>query len=113
MEERLLLMSQRYMLVVQLWVHPGREAEFDAFESRAAELMATHGGRVEQAIRMVNGQGADAPYEVHVVSFPSGAAYDAFAADGAVTRLRGLRAQIISRTEVLAGVEAGPYPAGA
>lgn len=92
-------MSPRFLIVVHMWVAPGKEAEFDAFEARAAELMAPHGGRIEQAVRIGPGNEPDAPYEVHVVSFPSEAAYTAFADDPAVVRLRGIRGQIITRTD--------------
>jgi len=104
-------MATPFVLVVQLWVVPGREAEFEAFETRAAELMAPHGGRVERAIRMTTGNSPDAPYEVHIVEFPSEADYLAFADDPAVGRLRGLRAQIISRTDVLFGSSISPRTA--
>jgi len=101
-------MSQRFVLVVSLWVHPGQEAAFEAFERKAARLMARHGGRIDQAVRVALGQG-EAPHEIHVVSFPDEAAYEAYGADPETLALRENRAQIISATVVLKAREAGPY----
>ncbi len=104
----------RYVRVVSLWVHPGQEAAFEAFEREAARIMARHGGRIDSAVRTgVAGTGAggagDSPFEVHIVSFPDRAAADSFAADPETVELRLRRAEIISRTEVLDGYWAGPY----
>jgi antibiotic biosynthesis monooxygenase (ABM) superfamily enzyme len=101
-------MPQRHVLVISLWVHPGQEAAFEAFEREAARLMARHGGRIDQAVRIARGQG-EAPHEIHVVSFPDEAAYQAYGADPYTAALREGRAKIISRTAVLEGQEAGRY----
>jgi antibiotic biosynthesis monooxygenase (ABM) superfamily enzyme len=104
-------MSQdRYVRIVSLWIHPGKEAAFEEFERQAAANMARHGGRIERAIR-VSAAGDDAPFEIHVVSFPDRAAADAYAIDAATQELRLRRPEIITRTEVLEGREAGPYGA--
>lgn len=108
-------MSQpRYVRVVSLWVYPGQEAAFEAFEREAARIMARYGGRIDSAVRTGSaGPGAggagDSPFEVHIVSFPDLAAADSHAADPETVKLRLRRAQIISRTEVLDGYPAGPY----
>ena len=101
-------MRDRYVRVVSLWIHPGQEAAFDAFERDAARIMGWHGGRIEQAVRVAAGRAGD-PFEVHVVSFPDRAAADSYAADPETVELRTRRAEIISRTEVLEGHPAGPY----
>jgi len=106
-------MTERHIRLVSLWVHKGQEAAFDAFEREAARIMARHQGRIDTAVRLTPPPGAgpaDAtPYEVHVVSFPDQAAFDAYTNDPATLALRERRARIISRTVVLAGREAGPY----
>lgn len=106
-------MPGRYIRVVHLWIHPGQEAAFDAFERNAVRIMAAHGGRIDQAIRMTPPDGAGsadaAPFEIHIVSFPDKAAADAYAADPASQALRESRARIISRTTIMTGNEAGPY----
>jgi hypothetical protein len=42
-------MNDPIELVVLLWIYPGKESAFEAFESRAAQIMAQHGGRIENA----------------------------------------------------------------
>jgi len=45
-------MSQpRYVRIVSLWIHPGQEAAFEAFEREAARIMARHGGWIDSAVR--------------------------------------------------------------
>ena len=70
----------RYVRVVSLWLHPGQEAAFEAFEREAARIMAgMAGGSILRSGSRPAGQGI-APYEVHVVSFPDRAAADSYAA---------------------------------
>lgn len=107
-------MSQsRYVRVVSLWIHPGQEAAFEAFERDAARIMAGHGGRIDSAVRLTPPAGAGSsdatPYELHVVSFPDREAAEAYMADPETVALRARREGIISRTLVVAGREAGPY----
>lgn len=100
--------APRYIRVVSLWIHPGQELAFEAFEREAVGVMARHGGRIDRAVR-VTGQGVDAPFEVHVVSFPDPAAADSYASDPATLELKARPASIIARAKVLEGSEAGPY----
>lgn len=110
-------MSNRHIRIVSLWIHPGKEAAFDAFEREAVRIMAKYMGRIDNAVRLQPakragegaGEGADTPYELHIVSFPDQAAYDSYLADPQTQTLREKRGGIISRTELMAGVEAGPY----
>jgi antibiotic biosynthesis monooxygenase (ABM) superfamily enzyme len=106
-------MADRYVRIVSLWIHPGQEAAFEAFEREAARIMAKHRGRIDSAVRLALAEGAGAkdktPYELHIVSFPDRAAADSFASDPETLALREKRGQIIARTEQMAGREAGPY----
>ena len=99
----------RYVRVVSLWIHPGQEARFAAFEREAAASMARFGGRIETAVRIQPGGAGDSPFEVHVVSFPDRAAADSYAAAPETVQLRVRRSEIIARTGVLEGRSAGPY----
>lgn len=99
----------KYVRIVSLWIHPGREAAFEAFEREAARIVARHGGCIDSAVRIAPGGAGDLPFEVHVVSFPSRAAADSHVADPESVALRLRRAEIIARTEVLEGQFAGPY----
>jgi hypothetical protein len=106
-------MTARHIRVVLLWVHKGQEAAFDAFEREAARIMARHKGRIDHAVRMTAPPGSppnDAtPYEVHVVSFPDEASYEAYANDRDTVALRETRTKIIARMAIMTGREAGPY----
>jgi antibiotic biosynthesis monooxygenase (ABM) superfamily enzyme len=101
-------MAERYALVVSLWIYPGKEAEFEAFEAEAARIMARHGGRIDGAVRMEAGQG-DHPFEVHLVSFPDRFAHQSYLSDPEAFARKPLRAGIIARTEAAIGRSAGPY----
>jgi hypothetical protein len=103
--------ESRLILIVSLWVHPGQESAFEAFERDAARIMSRHGGRIDHAVRVdpsATGAG-DPPFEVHVVSFPNQTAADSYASDPETLALRGRRAGIMARTERLTGRIAGPY----
>jgi len=106
-------MPERFVLVVQLWIHPGQEAAFDMFEREAARLMARHGGRIDRAIRIRPAErardDASTPYEIHLVSFPDKVAWEAYGADPETLKLRQKRGEIISRSALMHGREAGPY----
>ena len=107
-------MAHRYSLVVSLWIRAGQEAAFEAFEREAAGRMAIHGGRIDAAVRtapngMATGPEDATAYEVHIVSFPSKAAADAYARDPATIAAREKRAAIIAQTIVMPGREMGPY----
>ena len=96
-------MAGRHIRVVSIWIHPGQEAAFGAFEREAARRMAVHGGRIDLAVRTAQPGSAPGPeslepYEVHVISFPDMAAADAYASDPATHALMEKRAAIIALT---------------
>lgn len=105
-------MRLRHIRVVTIWIREGQETEFEAFEKAAAEIMGRHGGRIDHAVRVEQSEGGgagEAPFEVHIVSFPDKAAFEAYTADPDVLSLRQGRDRIISRTVTAVGREAGPY----
>src|SRR5262245_53373957 len=67
-------------VLVRLWIHKGREAEFEAYERKVSRIMARYGGVIERAIRVSKASdgGSDEPFEVHVLKFPSRDLYDAY-----------------------------------
>jgi antibiotic biosynthesis monooxygenase (ABM) superfamily enzyme len=106
--------GQGLVLLVELFVHPGREAEFRRFETEASRIMRRHGGRIDRVIRPTGpAQGGDLPHEVHVVSFANPAGLDAYRADPELAALAPLRAAAIARTRVTMGTDGEPYPDGA
>lgn len=94
-------------VLAKLWIHGGRETEFEAYERKVARIMARYGGVIECAIRPSRASEPDAPYEIHVLKFPSQALYNAYRNDPERLSLSGERDSVITRTDVLVGT-AGP-----
>lgn len=84
-------------LIVSLWLKNEDITGFEAFEGKAATIMARHGGKIERAIRLEN-PSDDRPFEVHVLTFPDAQAFAAYRADPALTALAEMRQQVIART---------------
>jgi uncharacterized protein (DUF1330 family) len=101
--------ESRLTLVVSIWLKDDDVAGFEAFERQAAAIMAAHGGRVENVVRC-GGKG-DAPFEVHVVSFPDVTTAGAYRADPRLLKLFPLRELVIARTEVWPGQQRSAYGA--
>lgn len=102
--------SSGILLVVSLYVRPGREQELRDFETQAARVMARHGGRIETVIRPTASPSAEPlPYEIHLVSFPSMERFDSYRSDPALAGLAALREQAMARTTVVIGREVEPY----
>jgi antibiotic biosynthesis monooxygenase (ABM) superfamily enzyme len=102
-------MAERTLRLVSLWIRPGEEAAFAVFEEAAGQIMARHGGEIERAFRIGPEAGEDAPFEVHIVSFPDDAAYAAYRSDPEILALRDRRNRIIAQTRVLSAEEVGSY----
>lgn len=94
--------------IVSLWIHPGQEAEFEAFEQEAAAIMGNHGGRIDRAVR-IRAEAGESPYEVHVVVFPSESAFESYRADPKTQNLMHRWSLIIAKTSIMTGQSVGPY----
>jgi uncharacterized protein (DUF1330 family) len=102
--------NSRIILVVHLFIHPGREVEFRQFETEAAQIMQKYGGRIERVIRpTVSVQSDPLPHEIHIVSFPSTERFEAYRGDSDLAKLTSLRQYAIARTEIVIGKEGEPY----
>jgi len=92
-------------VVASLWIHPGRVAEFEAYEHEATRIMQKYGGVVRNVVR--NGDATHSsdgpPFEVHVLRFPSLEAFQSYRADPELAVLAAERNAAISRTEVSIG----------
>ncbi len=96
----------RILVLVTLYVRREREREFRDFEARALGIAARHGGELLRAVRLAErAQDEDAPYEFHLLSFPSEGAFDAFRTDPERARLSGEAERVLARTEVVTGVD--------
>jgi antibiotic biosynthesis monooxygenase (ABM) superfamily enzyme len=95
-------------ILVRLWIRKGLETEFEAYERKVSRIMARYGGVIERAIRTSEASD-DAPFEVHVLRFPSRDLYDAYRDDAERRSLSGERAGIITNTDSLVGTPGPTY----
>ncbi len=102
-------------ILVRLWIHEGREAEFEAYERKVSRIMARYRGVIEHAIRTSRtaDDGSDEPFEVHVLKFPSRELYDAYRADAERRSLTRERDGIITKTDSLVGAPGPTYGSAA
>jgi antibiotic biosynthesis monooxygenase (ABM) superfamily enzyme len=98
-------------ILVRLWIHRGLETEFEAYERKVSRIMARYGGVIERAIRTSGSsdERSDAPFEVHVLRFPSRDLYDAYGDDAERHSLSGERAGIIANTDIFVGTPGPTY----
>jgi uncharacterized protein (DUF1330 family) len=86
-------------LEVRLWVRDGKVEGFEAFDEKAALVMAKHGGRIVSRHRPE--PAPDAPFEIHVVTFPDEEAFAAYRSDPETEELAAEREQVVARTEIV------------
>ena len=104
------LLDSPIVVVARLFIRPGKEAEFRQFETDAARIMRSYGGRIDRVIRpIVPATEGPLPHEIHIVSFPSLERFDAYRGDRDLAGLAHLRQSAISRADVTIGVEGAPY----
>lgn len=98
-------------LVVILTIKRAALERFRAFETHAASVMATHGGRIERTVVVAETGSPDVVKEVHIVTFPGEAAFRAYRADERLRELAHLRDDSVLDTEILAGQDGPEYRA--
>ena len=92
------------MIVIELvYLQPGQEAAFEAFEQVALARLAAHGGELllRQRGGAALGGALDPPDELHIVRFPDEAAFAAFAADPERARVLPLKEAAVRTTWVV------------
>lgn len=105
-------------LIVHLFVAAGKEAAFEAYERQALAIVRRHGGVLVTAVRprpLAAGarpltDGERTPFEIHVLTFPSLAHFQAFQADEELIALRPLRGEAIEATQIYLAEETRVYP---
>ena len=101
--------GQEPLLVVAiLTIVPGAHNLFREFETRAAHILARHGGSMERTVA-VEPSVADGQREVHLLRFPSKDAFARYRADAELASLAELRSASVAHTEVLIGREGPQY----
>jgi hypothetical protein len=68
-----------------IFIKPGKEIEFHAFEDKVLPLLANHGGELHYRVRpdkesFIAGTG-ELPYEVHLVTFKNVEGFKSYGAD--------------------------------
>jgi uncharacterized protein (DUF1330 family) len=96
-------MKEKLVIVASLFIHSGREAEFEQFETAAESIMHRHGGRMERRIGFPAGADPNQPHEVHILAFPDEESFARYRADTDLQALADLRARAIRHTTVWLG----------
>jgi uncharacterized protein (DUF1330 family) len=94
--------------VTQLvYLNPGKEAAFHAFEDLAIPLISRHGGqlllRVRPTPESVIAAEIEVPYELHVVGFNSEADFKAFSEDPDRQRMLHLKNESVRSSMLVIG----------
>jgi uncharacterized protein (DUF1330 family) len=96
-------MPKKITIVAALFIHPGREAEFEQFETAAESIMRRHGGGLERRIGFAPSEDPSHPHEVHIVTFPDQQAFERYRADPDLQALADLRVRAIRQTTAWMG----------
>jgi GNAT superfamily N-acetyltransferase len=88
-----------------------REAleQFRAFERGAAVVMEAHGGRIERTVVVTPDRVPGLVTEIHVVTFPDAAAFQAYRDDARLGALAPLRAASVVGTDLYVGEDGPDY----
>jgi len=91
-----------FYVVAQLYIYPGKEAEFREYETQALHIARKHGGELICAFRPeCADQSDDSPTEVHVLRFASRVIFDLFKTDPEHAVIADWRADVIRKTVVV------------
>jgi uncharacterized protein (DUF1330 family) len=96
-------------LVAIMTVRKKATETFRRFESKAATVMARHGGTIERTVVVQMADRDDLFKEVHIVTFPSADAFLMYRQDGALQEIAHLRNEAVIDTEVLIGEDGPDY----
>jgi uncharacterized protein (DUF1330 family) len=105
-------MDTKFIRVALLFIHPGREAEFEQFEAAAESIMQRYGGRIERRIGFPASADPNQPHEVHLVTFPDEQSFERYRIDTDLQALAELRARAIRQTTVWIGSDLGSFLKG-
>jgi hypothetical protein len=99
----------RIVIVATLTVRVDALAEFRRFERHAARVMARYGGAIERTVFAHVDASPELAREVHVLTFPSAAAFARYRADSELSELAALRERSVVSTEIVVGVDGPDY----
>jgi uncharacterized protein (DUF1330 family) len=99
--------SVMIVLTQLVYVHPGKEDVFEAFERIALPLIAKYGGELLLRLRptedCVLARAIELPYEIHLVRFEDEAALAAFSQDDERQRFLHLKEDAVRTTWSIKG----------
>jgi uncharacterized protein (DUF1330 family) len=96
-------------MVVTLTVRIEAIESFRAYERAAARAMARYGGAIERAVVIPATNGGTSFKEIHIVTFPDEAAFNAYQGDEEMAALSHLRAGSVIGTEIMFGEDGPDY----
>ncbi len=102
-------MKEKLIIVALLFIHSGREAEFEQFETAAESIMHRYGGRIERRIGFPAGADPNQPHEMHIVTFPDEGSFARYRADADLQALADLRTRAIRHTTLWIGSDLGSF----
>ena len=105
-------MKGKLIIVASLFIHSGREAEFEQFETAAESIMHRYDGRIERRIGFSAGADPDQPHEVHIVVFPDEESFARYRADADLQAMADLRTRAIRHTTLWIGSELSSFTKG-
>jgi uncharacterized protein (DUF1330 family) len=100
-----------FVIVAILTPRSGSPEMFREYETKAAAVMARHGGVIERTVVEEPSEPDKPVREVHFVTFPDSAAFRRYRDDPELASLAGMRAASIAHTELLFGREGPDYMA--
>jgi len=91
-----------FYVVAQLYIYPGKEAEFHEYETQALHIARKHGGELICAFTPVYADaGIETPTEIHVLRFGDRSAFDTFKSDPEHAAIADWRADVIRKTVIV------------
>lgn len=97
----------QFLVAVTLYVREGQEAGFSAYELGALTRMKGYKGELLARMRCsATAKGEQEPYEFHLLSFPSEAAFSSFVASGVAYQQE--RDRVIEKTTIVVGTSLNP-----
>ena len=99
------------VIVAILTPHSGSMEIFREYETKAAVVIARHGGVIERTVIEEPSEPAKPIREVHVVTFPNLEAFHSYRTDPDFASLADMRLASIAHTELLFGRDGPDYMA--
>src|SRR5688500_14413671 len=101
--------QKRVVIVAILTPHRDSMELFREYETKAAVIIARHGGVIERTVVEEPSEAETPIREIHVITFPDLKAFHSYRADVDLASLAGMRRASIAHTELLIGRDGPDY----